>query len=686
MIKTQPMSTGQLKEVLIVLTVVALLLVCLDYFAVADVVFHSDALKRISFKAGKIFRALYFLVFTMMCYYNSKGTVQPSKNLAFQNATKIMFVIMSVAGVVILLMISMFPAVVNKFLYPIIFVATNISIGALVLNYVSNDIGVNMDKTVLGDEKKRSDKPFAITLETHGGVINIPNPFRSVLVLGGAGAGKSASIAEPIIYKAIEKQFTGFVYDFKFPTLADVVYSCFEHFKHDEVKIFPVSFTQLDKSYRFNPLDPKFLESQTFVEQYSWTLYSNLDTEAIKKGGFFPESAAALLKAVIWFMKKNHPEYCTLPHVVNIILNASVATLVNMICTDEETAGMVKAVKEAAEKRAYDQLAGVIGSLTMQLQKINTQEICWVLTGNQFTIDLNNPHDPKFVVLGSHPSVRTALSPIIAFISKVILNTMNQENKQQSIALIDEAPTLYIPNLDEIPATARSNKMAVVYMAQDFSQMDAMYGKDKRNALVSNLATQFFGAVSGMETAKYVSEMIGKEYQMVKSVNAGTSTSHSGDNQSQGSSYSEQNRDIMKPQEVFDLPAGTFVGKLVESDRGFFKAKMKRISDFDPTFKLENIPSFVEDFDLTKEEEEMLSNIKSGLEEKSDKFNEAHTDIKNMHAKYEAGKHSLDSFISMTENIMRDELLNKRKKEILSYNFTKIQDEVNAIIETYAAS
>jgi hypothetical protein len=354
-----------------------------------------------------------------------------------------------------------------------------------------------------------------------------------------------------------------------------------------------------------------------------------------------------------------------------------------MICTDEETKGMVKAVKEAAEKKAYDQLAGVIGSLTMQLQKINTQEICWVLTGDDFTIDLNNPNNPKFIVLGSHPSIRTALSPIIAFISKVILNTMNQENKQQSIALIDEAPTLFIPNLDEIPATGRSNKMAVVYMAQDFSQMDAMYGKDKRTALVTNLATQFYGNVSGMETAKYVSDIIGKEYQMVKSVNSGTSSSQSGDSQSSGASYSEQHREIMKPQDVFSLPTGTFVGKLVESEKDFFKAKMKRIIDFDPSFTLQNIPSFITDFHLTKEEEEQLAGFKTVLEKQPDALNEEHLDIKNIHEKLKSGKLSQDEFIIETQKIMRTEFLKRRKDKILSENFSKIQSEVNAIISGY---
>src|ERR1035437_9050846 len=114
MIKAQPMTQGQLKEVLIILTVVFFLFICLDYFAVADVVFHSAALKRISNRGGEIFRAVYFLVFSMMCFYNSRGTVQPGKSFVFQNVTKISLFVISFIGVLVLIMISSFPQTLNK--------------------------------------------------------------------------------------------------------------------------------------------------------------------------------------------------------------------------------------------------------------------------------------------------------------------------------------------------------------------------------------------------------------------------------------------------------------------------------------------------------------------------------------------------------------------------------------------
>lgn len=676
------MNPKQFKEILIYLLLIFFVVMCLDYIAVSEII-KSPALKRISYKGGEIFRAFYFAIFSAACFYNAKGSFQQKKKFHLKNSAKIGLFILGFISVAALLMINSFPESLTIILYPLLFIAAHFCIAVLILTYINNDSLADTDKTELGPEKNKSEKEFAITLEAHDGYINIPNPFRSVLVIGGAGAGKSASIAEPAIYQLAKKRFAGFVYDFKYSVLGDVVYSCFLHFNVSDVKFYPVSFTDLERSCRFNPLDPRFLESQTYVEEYSWALYSNLDKEAIKKGGFFAESAAGLLKAVIWFMKKNHPEYCTLPHIVNVILNADTPTLVKMICSDDETKGMMKAVKEAADKQAYDQLAGVIGSLTMQLQKINTLEINWVLTGEDFTIDLNNPNNPKFIILGSHPTIRTALSPIIAFISTIALKVMNQQGKQQSVALIDEGPTIFIPNLDEIPATARSNKLAVFYMAQDFSQMDAMYGKDKRIALVSNLATQFYGNVSGYDTAKYVSDIVGKEYRMIESINTGLSQSDSGESQSKGQSFSEQQREIIKTQEMFSLPTGTFVGKLVESENDWFKARMKRIQDFDPSFSLKPIPVFVDDFKLDESELSVLNNYESILNKNIHGLDHEHIDIKNLSEKAESGRISLNTFITQSKNIMTEELLRRKRQKILSENFVRVQDEVESILSFY---
>jgi hypothetical protein len=215
MIKPEPMNPKQFKELLILLLVIFFIVMCFDYFATTEIVIQSKALQRISYKGGELLRAFYFAVFSATCFYNAKGNFQPRKYFPLENRVKIILFIISLICVVALLMVNSFPCGVNIFLYPILFLISNISIATLILSYACNDLKVNLDMTELGPEQNRSDKQFAITLDAHEGVVNIPNPFRSVLVIGGAGAGKSASIAEPAIYHLIKKQFAGYVYDLK---------------------------------------------------------------------------------------------------------------------------------------------------------------------------------------------------------------------------------------------------------------------------------------------------------------------------------------------------------------------------------------------------------------------------------------------------------------------------------------
>src|SRR5690606_18645134 len=167
-------------------------------------------------------------------------------------------------------------------------------------------------------------------------------------------------------------------------------------------------------------------------------------------------------------------------------------------------------------------------------------------------------------------------SPVISLIITVALKQMNKQGKHKSFVLLDEAPTLYIPKFEMIPATARSNKVASVYMAQDYAQMQDMYGRDKAEVIIANLSNQFYGKVSSVQTAKAVSEMIGKEERSITNYSKSNSRGSKGiRNFSHNTSISQQERSIIKPQEVMQLYPGEFVGQTVESSIPYFRAQTK---------------------------------------------------------------------------------------------------------------
>lgn len=421
---------------------------------------------------------------------------------------------------------------------------------------------------------------------TDGSKLNIQNPQRGVLITGGAGAGKSQSIIIPLIYQSVTKNYTGLLYDYENPVLANHFWTAFRNAssRKGEKKIidYYVNFTDLNRSHRLNPLDPRFLTSSSYAREYSTTILTNLNPEAINKKDFWIRSAETLFAAVQWYLREEYPKYCTLPHAVSLILTDDIPKLVDLISVNDECAGMVASIK--AGLKSENQTAGVMATAQNSIAGINTPEIFWVLSGNDLTLDLNNPVEPKFLTIGNEPSLVDTYSPVISLMISAALKLVNRQNQQHSIILIDELPTVYIPNLERLPATARKNKVATVLCVQDFSQLEDKYGDKKTEVITSVLANQFFGKTTNPKTAERISKLYGKHDQEFINTSSSSSTGHNtGGNSvfgsdSQGRTFSQstviQERDRVKPQELGNLLTGEFYGLLVDSDYNEFKGRL----------------------------------------------------------------------------------------------------------------
>ncbi|WP_177204871.1 type IV secretory system conjugative DNA transfer family protein [Hymenobacter arizonensis] len=496
----------------------------------------------------------------------------------------------------LLLPIATFSAGVVAWLYP---AAALFALGAGLAAGVTRALH-KTERFGLRTERRQQISEHGFSLATtDGGWINIPNPFRGTLdpfrgtlVLGGAGAGKSYSIGEPLIEQFTEKGFAGLIYDFKFPVLAEAAQKAFvladakaravgEEPAHVQLHI--INFNDLERSERVNPLRADKMPVVAYANEYARAIMANLNPESIKKMDFFDTSANAFLTAIIWFYKKNFPTFCTLPHVVNTALHPDFTHVLSMLDTDPECGDMVRSITTAVKQRAEKQVAGVIASLQIVLTRINSPEIAWVLTpdearGEGFSLELNNPKAPKVLVVGNDPTLKETFSPVISCIVAVALKLMNQQHKHPSYVFLDEAATIYVPNLEVIPATARSNKVAMIYMTQDLSQMIDAYGREKMQVMVSNLNNQFFGKVNSLETAKFVSELVGKEDREMVSASLGRSQSGGsrGAGSSTNQSVSWQERNLVRLQDTITLETGEFIGQTVETEQPFFKGKVER--------------------------------------------------------------------------------------------------------------
>ncbi|RSK38808.1 type IV secretory system conjugative DNA transfer family protein [Hymenobacter perfusus] len=492
-------------------------------------------------------------------------------------------------GGALLLALASFSAGAIAWLYP---VAALLVLGAGLVAGIARALH-KTERFGLRTERRQQVSEHGFSLATtDGGWINIPNPFRGTLVLGGAGAGKSYSIGEPLIEQFTEKGFAGLIYDFKFPVLAEAAQKAFVLADakaaavgegRAAVQLHIINFKDLERSERVNPLRADKMPVVAYANEYARAIMANLNPESIKKMDFFDTSANAFLTAIIWFYKKNFPAFCTLPHVVNTALHPDFTHVLSMLDTDPECGDMVRSITTAVKQRAEKQVAGVIASLQIVLTRINSPEIAWVLTpdearGEGFSLELNEPQAPKVLVVGNDPTLKETFSPVISCIVAVALKLMNQQHKHPSYVFLDEAATIYVPNLEVIPATARSNKVAMIYMTQDLSQMIDAYGRDKMQVMVSNLNNQFFGKVNSLETAKFVSELVGKEDREMVSASLGRSQSGgsrgAGSNASQSVSWQERN--LVRLQDTITLETGEFIGQTVETEQPFFQGKVER--------------------------------------------------------------------------------------------------------------
>lgn len=395
--------------------------------------------------------------------------------------------------------------------------------------------------------------------------IILDNPFRGIFISGGAGSGKSKSIIEPIIQQAGQKNYAGILYDFKFPTLANEVNGSYPD--NGLVKKRFVNFTDLRLSHQINPIEAKYIKNAIFAREAALTLLSNLDPKAVQKRDFWIQSAESILTGTILFLRNNYPQYCTLPHVVSMILESEPIELISLLQTDEEVSGIIASIKSATGSE--NTLASMFATIQNYLSILNTKENFWVLCRSDFDLTLNDVDAPTMLVVGNDDSISKSLSPVIALIISQALKQINKPDRQKSILILDEAPTINLPNFAHIPATARASKIATVYAVQDLAQMESELGKPESEKILSNLANQFYGRTTNTATAERVSKLFGEFDKEIKTYTKGKSqesTKWISANYSDGTSTTLQRRKVLEPSDVISFKVGTFAAVLTESN------------------------------------------------------------------------------------------------------------------------
>lgn len=389
--------------------------------------------------------------------------------------------------------------------------------------------------------------------------INIINPFRALLVVGTPGAGKSYFVIRHVITQHLKKCFTMFIYDFKFDDLSIIAYNTFLKYKHlypVEPKFYVINFDDLSLSHRCNPLYPDSMTDITDATESSRTIMLGLNREWIRKtGDFFVESPINFVTAIIWFLKKyQNGAYCTLPHVIEL-MQVNYEQLFPVLRTEPEIEVLINPFVTAYVNGAMEQLEGQIASAKITMARLASPQLYYVLSGNDFTLDLNNPDEPKIICVGNNPQKQQVYGAVLSLYISRMIKLVNRKKQAKSSLIFDEFPTIYFNAVDSLIATARSNKVATCLGVQDFSQLRKDYGREQAEVISNIVGNIISGQVVG-DTAKTLSERFGRIMQERESLSINS--------QDTSISRSTQLESAIPPSRIASLSSGEFVGAVAD--------------------------------------------------------------------------------------------------------------------------
>ena len=445
--------------------------------------------------------------------------------------------------------------------------ASGLWISRLLKNNLLEDV-FNTENESFLQETKLMENEYSVNLRTkfwfkgkmYNGFINLVNIFRETIILGTPGSGKSYAIVNQFIKQTIEKAYALYIYDFKFDDLSIIAYNHLIKYRHRykvPPKFYVINFDNPRKSHRCNPLAPELMTDISDAYESSYTIMLNLNKSWVQKqGDFFVESPIVLFTAIIWFLKLyENGKYCTFPHAIEL-LNKRYEDVFTILTSYPDLENYLSPFVDAWKGGAAEQLMGQIASAKIPLSRLISPQLYWVMSGSDFTLDINNPKEPKVLCVGNNPDRISIYGAALGLYNSRIVKLINKKKQLKSCVIIDELPTIFFKGLDNLIATARSNKVAVVLGFQDFSQLKRDYGDKEAAVIMSTVGNVFSGQVVG-ETAKTLSERFGKILQKRESMSINRNDT--------STSISTQLDSLIPASKISTLSQGMFVGAVADN-------------------------------------------------------------------------------------------------------------------------
>ena len=417
-------------------------------------------------------------------------------------------------------------------------------------------------------------------------------------------------------------------------------------------KIYILNFDDPKRSNRCNPIHHSYITDPADTTEIADLLFKNIN-KGTSKGGFdfFNESAKVYLDGLTWFLANYDPDaiyggedgytvvgsdsnfrkkgcYCTFPHIIELMAY-NYKKVFQILQYTHGLEAKISPFASALEGGAMEQLQGQIASAQIPLGKFVSPALYWIMTGDDFTLDINNPEEPKIVCMGNNPDRQSIYGSAIALYTSRMFKLINHKHRRHSGVLFDELPTVFIKGLDNLIATARSNKVAIILGAQDRSQLYRDYGNDEAKVIFNTVGNILSGQVNE-DTAESLSKMFGKEFREQQS--------RSISDDSDSTSISFQLQEILPASKISTLTQGTFFGRIADNfdtpiERKLFCGAIEVDTERQKRKRKEwqKVP-FMTDFfggkipALSPEDKDRLSKLHPKLKDNDDKLREKYMD------------------------------------------------------------
>ncbi len=397
------------------------------------------------------------------------------------------------------------------------------------------------------------------------GCMNI-NPFRGTMVIGTPGSGKSFGVINPAIRQMIGKGFCLCIYDFKFPDLAQIAYYHYllkkSKDKDYQHQFHVINLNDVEKSKRVNPFRKEYIQTLAEAQEMAESMVSSLQKGGSSSGGgsdaFFTQSAINFLSSCIYFFATlENGKYSDLPHILSF-MNRSYKEIFDALFTNEEILSLLSPFKTAYDNKAFDQLEGQIGTLKIFMSRLATKESFWVFSGDEVELKITDRENPSILILASDPGTQDINSALYSSVLNRTLRLINSKHNLPGGIIADEFPTIYIHKIDNVVATARSNRVAVLLGLQEIPQLRQFYKKEVADTISAIVGNILSGSARDKNTLDWLEKLFGKIKQK--------SYSQSISQQGTTTSINEKMDNMIPAGKIAALKTGEMVGMIAQGE------------------------------------------------------------------------------------------------------------------------